>query len=211
MTDLRQAYFDLLADEWDEAVDVDRTRRRLLAQLRELSIGPSEHILDLGCGTGTSTGLLAGFLTDGGCVWGIDVSPRMIARARSKVLRGRIQWAVGSADALPLRDGSMDRIVCFSAWPHLRDCRRVVCKLYCVLKTGGRLHILHIDSRERINAVHAERGGAVGEDLLPPAGELSQLLAAGGFSVTSCADDDQEYVVNAVKRRSTGSEGEERF
>jgi arsenite methyltransferase len=49
--------------------------------LDQMHLWPDSHVLDLGCGTGWATRLLAARLDEGSAV-GLDVSPEMIRRAR---------------------------------------------------------------------------------------------------------------------------------
>src|SRR5438552_4166163 len=60
-------------------------------------------IIDLGCGTGRFSDLLA---THFGCqVIGIDPSRKMIDQARHKPASGNVNYRQGPAEAMPLPDG----------------------------------------------------------------------------------------------------------
>ena len=88
-------------------------------------------ILDLGCGTGRfSEALAVHFDAD---VLGIDPSMKMLDRAREKRSDGRVRYARGRAEAIPVTSGSVDMIFMSMSFHHFvdsqvaaRECRRVL-------------------------------------------------------------------------------------
>jgi SAM-dependent methyltransferase len=66
---------------------------------RKLSAEVPGPILDLGCGTGRITLALAG---SGLEVTGLDLSPEMLARARSKDTEHKVEWIQGDARSFDL-------------------------------------------------------------------------------------------------------------
>ncbi|HLU68463.1 MAG TPA: methyltransferase domain-containing protein, partial [Kofleriaceae bacterium] len=74
---------------------------------------PGERVLDVACGTGVVARLVAERVGSSGAVTGLDCNPGMLAVARSLPASGaRIEWREGSAEALPLSDGSFDLVTC---------------------------------------------------------------------------------------------------
>jgi ubiquinone/menaquinone biosynthesis C-methylase UbiE len=121
--------------------------------------------------------------------------------ARRKLVGGAgVHFVEAEAEALPLAHGSVDRVVCFSVWPHFADPSRVACELWRVLRPGGIVHVLHVDSRATINRIHGTAGGAVARDALPPATELAALLADHGLAATETVDAADRYLVTARRR-----------
>lgn len=100
-----RAVFDTLADTYDTTLAGPDTllgllRMQNLTRLEQL-FPPGAWVLELGCGTGEE----ALHLAARGCqVWGIDLSPRMIARAQEKArarhLEGRAHFRVLEAGAV---------------------------------------------------------------------------------------------------------------
>ncbi len=195
----RAAYFDSIAERWDGWEDLSALEARLAAGLERLGVGPDERVVDVGCGTGNLTRALLARLSAAGRVLAVDLSPRMIDTARRKVRDPRADWLVADARRLPVRDASYDRVICFSVWPHIDDRAGAAVEFARVLKPGGRLDIWHLASRAKINAIHIGAGGAVGEDLLPPVGETADLLRRHGFSIAAAVEDDEGYLVAAVR------------
>ena len=195
-------FFSGLADRWDAQQDMDSLASDLSAGLAELGVGTAETVLDVGCGTGNLTRALLERLGRGGRVLALDLVPSMIAAAQRKNCDPRVGWTIADAQHLPLPKGSVDRVVCFSVWPHFDDdvaCARELCR---VLRVGGRLHVWHLTSRHRVNAIHSDADEAVCDDLLGPGDETAELLRGVGMAPVEVVDDDRRYLVTAVKRSS---------
>jgi len=195
-------FFADLASVWDERQDIPALANRLAAGLVELGVGRNEIVLDVGSGTGNLTGALLRFLGPNGRVVGCDLAPAMIQTARSKHSDPRIHWQIADAHQLPLRSASVDRVVCFSVWPHFENPARAAIELGRVLRGGGRLHVWHLASRAHINAIHAAASAAVQDDTLPPGRTTAELLREAGLAPTQVIDDESRYLVTAVKRAS---------
>ena len=80
-------------------------RRRAGEQLHPLSdalfdrasLQPGERVLDVGVGSGPTTGQAWEAVRLDGSVTGIDIAPPMIAAARQRVIAPEIEWIVGDA------------------------------------------------------------------------------------------------------------------
>jgi ubiquinone/menaquinone biosynthesis C-methylase UbiE len=107
-------------------------------------IQPGDSVLDVGCGTG-EVALLAKTRTKAGKVYGIDPAPEMIAVARSKAARKKldVDFRVGVIEALPFSDASLDVVTSSLMMHHLPEELKVrgLAEVYRVLKPGGRLLI----------------------------------------------------------------------
>ena len=91
------------------------------------------RVLDVGCGTGRLSSLLA---ERGAKVWGIDPSGEMLDEARTRAPQSA-GFKQGRAEALPFRDGWFDRAVLWLV-VHLVDRSRSLPELVRVLGPGGR-------------------------------------------------------------------------
>jgi demethylmenaquinone methyltransferase/2-methoxy-6-polyprenyl-1,4-benzoquinol methylase len=193
----KREYFDAIAPRWEGIVDGGRIRTRLSRELDALAIRESEHVLDLGCGTGILTSLLLTRLSARGKVSAVDFSGSMLEQARKKIHDRRVSWIAADAASMPLAGASVDRAIAFSTWPHFPDPDAVLGELRRVIRPGGALHVIHVDPRESINAIHAHAGGPIGLDRLAPAPALVSAMERCGFTPSSIVDDGERYVVSA--------------
>lgn len=93
--------------------------------------------LDVGCGAGTYSRLLAAAGAD---VVAVDYSLPTLqkARQRSPMLR---QWCVGDVNRLPLRPALFDGVLCFGVTQALSGSEQAVRELAANVKTGGEIWI----------------------------------------------------------------------
>jgi hypothetical protein len=127
------AEFDLYATRYEKSVDqaISFTGRDsdffaerkadLLEELAHRHIGDLRrlHVLDVGCGTGTTCRHLAG---RAGHLCGVDISKEMLAVARETVQGAEFRWYDG--DRLPFSDGTFDVTIAICALHHVPRPRR---------------------------------------------------------------------------------------
>ncbi|MEW5986417.1 MAG: class I SAM-dependent methyltransferase [Chloroflexota bacterium] len=120
----------------------ERFKRPLLDQAK---IQPGQTILDLGCGTGTLT-IQAKRHQPEAEVFGLDIDPRILQRARLKAqaVRVAITFDQGAADLMPYPDQFFDRILSSLVIHHLTTSQKqqAMNELYRVLRPGGELHLV---------------------------------------------------------------------
>lgn len=99
---------------------------------------PGERVLDVACGTGIVARLARERLgADGGAV-GVDVSPQMLAVARS--VAPDVEWREGDAGALPLAEGErFDVVLCQQGLQFFPDRTAALAEMRRAMNRGGRL------------------------------------------------------------------------
>jgi SAM-dependent methyltransferase len=202
----RRAFFDRAAVDWDRRMPVAMIVERLTHELAGLDVGPDERVVDLGCGTGSLTLALLDRLGSAGQVLAVDYSLPMIEAAGAKMGDPRVRWLQADAEALPLSAGTVDRVICFSAWPHFDRPAAVAGELARVLAPGGSIHVLHVASRDAIAGIHRNAGGPVAEDTLPPGEDLTRLFAGAGLEPAGEEDGEDRYLVSGRKPSSPATD-----
>lgn len=103
------------------------------------------RVMEFGCGTGWLTLGLAAMGCD---AVGVDISPKALQlaeglkAARGPAQPGKAEFLAFDGHRLPLPDDSVDRIVCFDAFHHVRDQGATLKEFSRVLRNGGRAAFL---------------------------------------------------------------------
>lgn len=148
--------------------------------LTGIGVTAGERALDVGCGTGTQTIALHRRLQPGGSVVGVDISEKMLAAARRKAGRERleIEFVRGTSTALPFPEASFDLVTMIMSIHMLEEPDRIAAlrSALRVLKPGGRLAIVDFAGPATSRASWISRHGPHGRfDLGALAAPLSQV------------------------------------
>jgi ubiquinone/menaquinone biosynthesis C-methylase UbiE len=104
---------------------------------------PGERVLDVACGTGALTRVVAQSIGPNGRVVGLDLSPEMLAEARKITLdpsnAAPIEWREGDASAIPFEDEAFDIVFCNFGLMFFPDRVAALKEMRRVLKPDGRL------------------------------------------------------------------------
>jgi malonyl-CoA O-methyltransferase len=138
---IQEAYTD-----WSATYDSDRNLTRDLDQKVARQVLGSKlscrSILELGCGTGKNTSMLAEI---GEKVRAFDFSQGMIEKAREKVARSNVTFAMADITRpWPVEDHSVDLIVCDLVLEHVRDLSIIFSEGARVLTGGGRFFVCEL-------------------------------------------------------------------
>jgi ubiquinone/menaquinone biosynthesis C-methylase UbiE len=115
--------------------------------IRLMNLRPGERVLDLGCGSGWATRLLARIVGEGpegfGQVVGLDISDEMVrqARAASKDF-DNVMFICGSAQQIPWEENFFDKMLSVESFYYYPDQERVLGELFRVMAPLGRMFIL---------------------------------------------------------------------
>ena len=165
---------------------------RLTRQLAEQTlVGPGSRVLDVACGPGNSTRLLADEF--GATVTGVDYSEPLLQTARqisaAAGLSQRVDFQHADAQQLPCADQEFDVVFCECALCTFADAPRALAEMLRVLKPGGRLALSDII----INApLPQELQSTLGQALCIAGaralGAYQDLIVAAGFKPPRCYD-----------------------
>lgn len=177
-------------------------RRGVFTRLAALSGAEQGHqIVDVGCGTGYLTRMLAPIVGREGRVTGVDPSPAMIGHARRRS-PDNCSYQVGEGQAMPFPDASFDIVVSSFAVHHMPVSARgtAVREMFRVLRPGGRLLIAEF--RPPANPLTARLAAVLaGPAMRPTMPELlAGLVPGAGFRVESTGTVGPVlYYVTAVR------------
>ncbi|MCK4340591.1 MAG: methyltransferase domain-containing protein [Phycisphaerae bacterium] len=195
--DPRIAFFDRLAPQWDaDQPPIAETLARLDQLQPTLGLQAGDDVLEVGCGTGLVTNWLLEQVRPGR-VTALDFSPAMIAHAQARGVEAEFRHADVCSD--DLGRALYDLVWCMHVFPHFRDQAAALRHLARALKPGGALLVLHLDSRQTINAFHDRIGGPVAGDHLPDPQSWETLLADAGLRIAELIERDDVFCLRAAR------------
>jgi arsenite methyltransferase len=110
-------------------------------------LNPGERVLDLGSGAGTDSLVAAQMVGEQGHVTGIDMTPAMLAKARTAAAEmglKNVEFVESEAERLPFADASFDVVISNGVIDLIPDKDAVFAELHRVLVPGGRLQIADV-------------------------------------------------------------------
>ena len=151
--------------------------------MRYLDIKPGQTVVDVGCGTGVFSRVLARGMKGNVRVIGIDHDEKLLRVAR-KVTKVEglqdITYRYGDIESLPLEDDAVDRVVCQKVLWIPKDARLALKEMIRVCKPGGLVggvevawdHVIWYfpgnprltELREKYSAAYVRRQRMVGAD-----------------------------------------------
>lgn len=105
---------------------------------------PGEVVVDLGSGGGIDCFLASREVGPAGTVIGVDMTPKMLARARRNAESGgytNVEFRLGEIENLPVADQTADAVISNCVINLSTDKRRVYREAFRVLKNGGRFAV----------------------------------------------------------------------
>jgi ubiquinone/menaquinone biosynthesis C-methylase UbiE len=140
-------FYEGRADDYDKYLPLtfkthnedEQKTRNFFVDLLQLK--PGDRVLDLACGTGRDSEIIAERLGDEGELFCQDISSDMLRRCipRLKNLKLSKHFALSNALYLPFPDKSIDAVYSFGGLGEFSDIRRSLQEMVRVTKTGGKI------------------------------------------------------------------------
>ena len=132
------AYHETLAAGWSERYAAGGFKRRAEFFARDIlpRLTPSGEWLDVGCGSGVFSRVIAGA---GARVLGLDGSPAMVEAARAASAGGNARFELRKVEDVALLEGAFDGAICLSVIEYLERPDAALRAISGKLKSGARL------------------------------------------------------------------------
>jgi len=194
----RAQFFEQQAEGWEARNYTPENRDRLRQMLDSLELPSEGTVLDVGCGEGVLIPYLRSIMGPEARIIALDPSAAMLQGAAAK--GGGARTIQARAEEIPLENGGADVIICFAAFPHIQGKEAAAAEFHRVLKPGGRAYVLHLGSREEINAHHDGHQAVRGDHLPCPVG-MRKIFSEAGFAEAGMVLEDEpgRYFFSARK------------
>jgi ubiquinone/menaquinone biosynthesis C-methylase UbiE len=136
-------FYDRLSSVYDLLTRSEEPLQREFLEFSEIK--PGESAVEIGCGTGKLLAQIAQKVAPNGSVLGIDLSSKMLARARERTRGfGHVQLIESAVPPLPAPDHSMDLVLASFTLEILpaEDLTKILIESRRVLRNSGRLAVL---------------------------------------------------------------------
>ena len=106
--------------------------------LTEIKLEPNWTVVDLGCGVGIDSQIVALSLRPPGMVVGIDFTTELLRQAKAYSKAGAVcHWVAGDGEQLPLRPESIHLVIANGSFNLIPHKEHALAEVYRVLKPGG--------------------------------------------------------------------------
>jgi len=122
-------------------VQLEHVHRYLLAR----EYAKDKHVLDIACGEGFGSAILA---TAARSVVGVDIAAEVVRHAAKRYRRPNVQFRRGSCVEIPLDNNSVDLVVSFETIEHHDEHKAMMAEIKRVLRPEGVLIISSPDKKE---------------------------------------------------------------
>ena len=145
ITEVDDAIVDQVARVLEQNAADPQLRAMIDLYLADLDMRKDSRVLEIGCGTGVISRVLARWPGVAG-VLGLDPSPGLVARAR-ELSEGfpNLTFQVADGRAVPIVDGAFDVVVLHRVLSHVPGPDRVLAEAFRLLCPGGRLAVFDGD------------------------------------------------------------------
>lgn len=137
-------WFTHLSPVYEPVVTTAFWPRSLQREILDMvDIGGEDHVLDVGCGSGVTTELLA---RRAGVVDALDLSSPQLRRARTKQYDVPTRFVRGDAEHLPYVDDTFDVTVAVGAIPYFPNPTVALAECHRVTHPGGQIVVAGLNA-----------------------------------------------------------------
>ena len=157
--------------------------------VRHARLRPGETVVDLGSGAGIDVFLASSLVGPGGTATGIDMTPKMVARASTAGASHDIRnasFVLAPIEKLPFPDAHADVVLSNCVINLSPDKPAVFAEAFRILKPGGRLVISDIVQERDLGAIEADCG-CVGNAMVRA--QYLETIRAAGFVELRIVED----------------------
>lgn len=178
--------------------DLTHYRQEKQAAVAALRLAPDSRVLDLACGPGAFTRVLAEAVPRGRAI-GVDLSEPMLGHALRDNASTGASYVLGSGHRLSFADGSLDGVLCYGALYLIPDPFRAVGEIIRVVRPGGRVALM-ASAASRLPGLGWAQGAVAGPTGLRvfDRDDFTSRLRAAGFT-------EVEREVHGVLQYVTGT------
>lgn len=166
--------------------------------LSVLGIQPTDHVLEIGFGSGRTLQITVGIVKQG-FVAGVDSSPSMLNIARKRninpITQGCMELKLGAVERLPYGDNRFDKVYAVQVINYLIDPQLGLKEIHRVTKPGGRV-ALFFEAKEKFKHIQPLIDG-----IYRPYDEeeVLRLLREAGFYNSWI--ETKEFLIRSVRYR----------
>src|SRR5213594_4113802 len=157
--------------------------------VRHAELRPGETVVDLGSGGGIDVFLASSLVGPGGSATGVDMTPRMVARASTAAAShgvGNASFVLAPIEKLPLPDVHADVVLSNCVINLSPDKPAVFAEAFRILKPGGRLVISDVVQERDLGRIEDDCG-CVGNAMVR--GEYLETIRRAGFAEVRIVED----------------------
>lgn len=203
-------FWNWTAERYSRQNIADEASYRRKLELTQKHLAPDMHVVEFGCGTGSTAILHAPHV---GTYHAVDVSQEMVSIARKKAEQANVsnmQFTVGTLEEAGELEGSCDVVLGLNILHLVPDLRGTLGTVARILKPGGIFASSSICLAELRGRLRLLARGASALPFLPTVGhfsesELEELHQEAGLSVEERFSQAPGVVFWLAKKRSLAS------
>jgi ubiquinone/menaquinone biosynthesis C-methylase UbiE len=167
---------------------------RLARIVAAAGIRSGDSVLDVGSGTGILIPEIRTYRP--ATIYACDLSERMLAQLRRN--HAGVETVLSDVRDMTMPDESIDVVLINACYPNIADKPGAFTNLSRMMKPAGRLVVSHPLGRGFLAVLRKNTPYPL--DDFPTAYEAKRLLDPYGFTVRSCVDEPELYILTTVKR-----------